>query len=106
MCNEKNFVYHTNTNVLKLKNKLQVVLNANKLADLVEDKKSKQNWLDYYQNKYSRKPSNRPMMKVCLFDSYQRVYINKKFHIFSFIDFSCIWTDWFSWTLGRESGCY
>ncbi|GKB96221.1 calcium permeable stress-gated cation channel 1-like protein [Tanacetum coccineum] len=42
----------------------QVVLNANKLADLVEDKKSKQNWLDYYQNKYSRNPSNRPMMKT------------------------------------------
>ncbi|XP_024988355.1 calcium permeable stress-gated cation channel 1-like [Cynara cardunculus var. scolymus] len=42
----------------------QVVLNANKLADLVEEKKTKQNWLDYYQNKYSRNQSKRPMMKM------------------------------------------
>ncbi|KVH96737.1 protein of unknown function DUF221 [Cynara cardunculus var. scolymus] len=41
-----------------------VVLNANKLADLVEEKKTKQNWLDYYQNKYSRNQSKRPMMKM------------------------------------------
>lgn len=43
---------------------MQVVCNANKLAKLVEEKKSKQNWLDYYQLKYSRKPSQRPTMKV------------------------------------------
>lgn len=42
----------------------QVVLNANKLADLVEEKKSKQNWLDYYQNKFERNPAKRPMMKT------------------------------------------
>nr|XP_043623297.1 calcium permeable stress-gated cation channel 1-like [Erigeron canadensis] len=42
----------------------QVVLNANKLADLVEEKKSKQNWLVYYQNKFSRNQDKRPMMKT------------------------------------------
>ncbi|KAJ0682071.1 putative calcium-dependent channel, 7TM region phosphate [Helianthus annuus] len=42
----------------------QVVLNANKLAKLVEEKKSKQNWLVYYQNKYERNQSKRPMMKT------------------------------------------
>lgn len=42
----------------------QVVCNANKLAKLVEEKKSKQNWLDYYQLKYSRNPSQRPTMKT------------------------------------------
>ncbi|KAK2984927.1 hypothetical protein RJ640_005668 [Escallonia rubra] len=45
----------------------QVVYNANKLAKLVKEKKSKQNWLDYYQLKYSRNQSTRPMMKTgCL----------------------------------------
>lgn len=43
---------------------LQVVINANKLAKLVEEKKKKQNWLDYYQLKYSRNQSQRPMSKV------------------------------------------
>lgn len=42
----------------------QVVMNANKLAKLVKEKKSKQNWLDYYQNKYERKPAKRPIMKT------------------------------------------
>ncbi|XP_016478025.2 hyperosmolality-gated Ca2+ permeable channel 1.2-like [Nicotiana tabacum] len=42
----------------------QVVYNANKLAKLVKEKKSKQNWLDYYQLKFSRNQSNRPMMKT------------------------------------------
>ncbi|KAL6992827.1 Calcium permeable stress-gated cation channel 1 [Sarracenia purpurea var. burkii] len=42
----------------------QVVYNANKLAKLVEEKKSKQNWLDYYQLKYSRNQSQRPLMKT------------------------------------------
>jgi lysine-specific demethylase 3 len=41
----------------------QVVCNANKLADLVKEKKGKQNWLDYYQLKYSRNQSVRPQMK-------------------------------------------
>ncbi|KAK3021955.1 hypothetical protein RJ639_046154 [Escallonia herrerae] len=45
----------------------QVVYNANKLARLVKKKKSKQNWLDYYQLKYSRNQSTRPTMKTgCL----------------------------------------
>lgn len=47
----------------------QVVCNANKLAKLVKQKASKQNWLDYYQLKYSRggDMSKRPMMKTgCL----------------------------------------
>ncbi|KAA8515540.1 hypothetical protein F0562_018849 [Nyssa sinensis] len=42
----------------------QVVYNANKLASLVEEKKKKQNWLDYYQIKYSRNQSKRPVMKT------------------------------------------
>ncbi|KAM7525252.1 hypothetical protein LguiA_015154 [Lonicera macranthoides] len=42
----------------------QVVCNANKLADLVKEKKSKQNWLDYYQLKYTRNQSVRPMIKT------------------------------------------
>ncbi|KAJ6934976.1 calcium permeable stress-gated cation channel 1-like isoform X1 [Populus alba x Populus x berolinensis] len=42
----------------------QVVCNANKLASLVKKKKKKQNWLDYYQLKYSRNQSQRPQMKT------------------------------------------
>ncbi|XP_059662589.1 calcium permeable stress-gated cation channel 1-like [Cornus florida] len=42
----------------------QSVYDANKLAKLVKDKKSKQNWLDYYQLKYSRNQSKRPIMKT------------------------------------------
>lgn len=43
----------------------QVVCNANKLAKLVEERKSKKNWLDYYQLKYSRSNrSQRPTMKT------------------------------------------
>ncbi|KAF2582983.1 hypothetical protein F2Q68_00002391, partial [Brassica cretica] len=46
----------------------QVVCNANKLADLVDKRKKLQNWLDYYQLKYSRNNSQiRPMVKLgCL----------------------------------------
>ncbi|KAJ9136385.1 hypothetical protein P3X46_033469 [Hevea brasiliensis] len=42
----------------------QSVYNSNKLAKLVKKKKSMQNWLDYYQLKYSRNQSQRPMMKT------------------------------------------
>ncbi|KAK2984925.1 hypothetical protein RJ640_005666 [Escallonia rubra] len=42
----------------------QVVYSANKLAKLVKKKKGKQNWLHYYQLKYSRNQSARPMMKI------------------------------------------
>ncbi|XVF26087.1 hypothetical protein REPUB_Repub13aG0269800 [Reevesia pubescens] len=42
----------------------QVVCNANKLAKLVKKRKSKQNWLDYYQLKYSRNNAKRPSMKT------------------------------------------
>lgn len=48
---------------------MQVVYNANKLAKLVKEKKGKQNWLDYYQLKYSRNQSKRPMMKVLFFNA-------------------------------------
>ncbi|XP_048229587.1 uncharacterized protein LOC8277981 [Ricinus communis] len=41
----------------------QVVYNANKLSKLVKKKKSMQNWLDYYQLKYSRDKSLRPLLK-------------------------------------------
>lgn len=43
---------------------LQVVYNANNLSKLVDEKKKFQNWLDYYQLKYSRNPSKRPKTKV------------------------------------------
>ncbi|XP_010038117.2 LOW QUALITY PROTEIN: CSC1-like protein At4g02900 [Eucalyptus grandis] len=42
----------------------QVVYNANKLAKLVEKKKSLQNWYIYYQNKYERNPSMKPTTKT------------------------------------------
>ncbi|KAK7839631.1 calcium permeable stress-gated cation channel 1 [Quercus suber] len=42
----------------------QVVYDANKLDKLVKKKKKLQNWLVYYQNKYSRKSSQRPFMKT------------------------------------------
>ncbi|KZV16065.1 hypothetical protein F511_26194 [Dorcoceras hygrometricum] len=45
----------------------QVVINANKLAKLIKEKKSKQNWLDYYQLKYSRNQSRRPTAKTGFF---------------------------------------
>jgi hypothetical protein len=42
----------------------QVVYNANDLAALVEQKKSTQNWLDYYQLKYTRNQEHKPRIKV------------------------------------------
>ncbi|KAL1198988.1 Protein OSCA1 [Cardamine amara subsp. amara] len=46
----------------------QVVFNANKLADLVNKRKKLQNWLDYYQLRYSRNNSQtRPIATLgCL----------------------------------------
>ncbi|KAE8660796.1 CSC1-like protein [Hibiscus syriacus] len=41
----------------------QIVYNANKLAALVAEKRSLQNWYIYYQNKYER-TSNRPTTKT------------------------------------------
>lgn len=43
---------------------LQVIYNANELAKLKKKKKQMQNWLDFYQLKYDRDPSNRPTRKV------------------------------------------
>ncbi|XP_042518987.1 calcium permeable stress-gated cation channel 1-like isoform X2 [Macadamia integrifolia] len=42
----------------------QVVYDANKLSKLVEEKKKMQNWLDYFQLKYSRHKSEKPSMKT------------------------------------------
>ncbi|KAF8409604.1 hypothetical protein HHK36_005682 [Tetracentron sinense] len=42
----------------------QVVYNANKLAKLVKEKKKMHNWHDYYQLKYSRNQSKRPLTKT------------------------------------------
>ncbi|XP_030544315.1 CSC1-like protein At3g21620 isoform X3 [Rhodamnia argentea] len=42
----------------------QVVYNANKLSNLVDEKKKLQNWLDYYQLKYTRNQSQRPTTKT------------------------------------------
>ncbi|KAK4338744.1 hypothetical protein RND71_043231 [Anisodus tanguticus] len=41
-----------------------VVSNANKLAELVEKKKSYHNWLTYYQTKYERNPEKKPKIKT------------------------------------------
>ncbi|KAK3016233.1 hypothetical protein RJ639_006472 [Escallonia herrerae] len=41
----------------------QVAYNANKLAKLVAKKKSTENWLVYYQNKYERNPTKFPTTK-------------------------------------------
>ncbi|KAJ4730079.1 Calcium permeable stress-gated cation channel 1 [Melia azedarach] len=42
----------------------QVVYNANRLSELVNKKKKLQNWLDFYQLKYSRHPSRKPSLKT------------------------------------------
>ncbi|XP_047310952.1 CSC1-like protein At3g21620 [Impatiens glandulifera] len=42
----------------------QVVYNANRLSELVEKKKETQNWLDYYQLRYSRNHAKRPFKKM------------------------------------------
>ncbi|XP_010546606.1 PREDICTED: CSC1-like protein At1g11960 [Tarenaya hassleriana] len=42
----------------------QVVYNANELAKLVGKKKKMQNWLDYYQLKYTRNKEQRPRIKT------------------------------------------
>uniref|UniRef100_A0A7N0TVK4 Calcium permeable stress-gated cation channel 1 n=1 Tax=Kalanchoe fedtschenkoi TaxID=63787 RepID=A0A7N0TVK4_KALFE len=42
----------------------QVVYNANILSDLVSEKKNLRNWLDFYQRKYNRNQSKRPLMKT------------------------------------------
>ncbi|XP_042458073.1 calcium permeable stress-gated cation channel 1-like [Zingiber officinale] len=42
----------------------QVVYNANTLAKLVEEKKQMVNWLDFYQLRYERNPSQRPTCKT------------------------------------------
>ncbi|KAJ4813474.1 ERD (early-responsive to dehydration stress) family protein [Rhynchospora pubera] len=42
----------------------QVVYNANKLANVVDKKKSLQNWLVYYENKHARNPEKRPTAKT------------------------------------------
>ncbi|RXH67995.1 hypothetical protein DVH24_028142 [Malus domestica] len=43
---------------------LKVVYNASKLSELVNEKKKIQNWLDYYQLKFSRNSSKRPSKKT------------------------------------------
>lgn len=40
--------------------------NANELSDLVNKKKKMKNWLDYYQLKYSRNQSKKPLVKVLI----------------------------------------
>ncbi|CAI9785654.1 unnamed protein product [Fraxinus pennsylvanica] len=42
----------------------QIVYNANKLAELVEKKKSLHNWYTYYQTRHERNPKNRPQTKT------------------------------------------
>ncbi|KAI4341012.1 hypothetical protein MLD38_025789 [Melastoma candidum] len=45
----------------------QVVYNANNLSNLADEKKTLENWLDYYQLKYNRNPSKRPTTKTGIF---------------------------------------
>ncbi|KAL7172313.1 hypothetical protein ACSBR2_031914 [Camellia fascicularis] len=42
----------------------QIVYNANKLANIVAQRKSLQNWLVYYQNKYETDPTKKPATKT------------------------------------------
>ncbi|KAL8167195.1 hypothetical protein V2J09_008694 [Rumex salicifolius] len=42
----------------------QVVYDANKLSELVDEKKKVKNWLDFYQLKYARNQSRRPKRKI------------------------------------------
>ncbi|XP_062106057.1 calcium permeable stress-gated cation channel 1 [Humulus lupulus] len=42
----------------------QVVCNANKLSSLVKERKKVQNWLDFYQLRYLRNQSKRPIVKT------------------------------------------
>ncbi|XP_022954896.1 calcium permeable stress-gated cation channel 1-like [Cucurbita moschata] len=42
----------------------QVVYDANKLSKLVKKKKKAQNWLDFYQLKYTRDSTAKPLMKT------------------------------------------
>eukprot|EP00250_Pteridium_aquilinum_P020870 c24973_g1_i1 orf=201-2528(+) len=50
----------------------QMVRNANKLAKLVKEKESLENWLTYYQNKLSRRPELRPITKTGFFGLWGR----------------------------------
>lgn len=43
---------------------MQAVYNANKFASLVRKRDRLQNWLDYNQLKFERKPEKRPTTKV------------------------------------------
>jgi hypothetical protein len=61
---------------------LQVVYNAKKLSSLVAKKKKQQNWLDYYENKYSRNQTTRPTKKVCHFQQ-SNLYEHQIFFCFS-----------------------
>ncbi|ONK62771.1 uncharacterized protein A4U43_C07F7970 [Asparagus officinalis] len=45
----------------------QIVYNANALTKLVEKRKGLQNWLVYYENKFTRNPTKRPTTKTGLF---------------------------------------
>lgn len=42
----------------------QVVYNANKLAGLVDEKKSLKNWLTYYETRFERNPKKRPRTRT------------------------------------------
>ncbi|KAF5741423.1 hypothetical protein HS088_TW10G00420 [Tripterygium wilfordii] len=42
----------------------QVVYNANKLSEIVNEKKKMQNWLDFYKLKYSRNKSRKPTLQT------------------------------------------
>lgn len=76
-----------------------MVYNANELAKLVEEKKKMQNWLDYYQLKYTRNKEQRPRVKV-------NILTNPKSR--NYILSAKLLSDFavgISWAMGKESRC-
>lgn len=82
----------------------QVVYNANDLAALVEQKKSTQNWLDYYQLKYTRNQEHKPRIKVIEWSTGLRHKLKEAFlvpYLFYVVFFGKL--DGFSRAMGTES---
>ncbi|GKC37166.1 CSC1-like protein, partial [Tanacetum coccineum] len=69
----------------------QVVYNANILSKLVNEKKTKRNWLDYYQLKFDRSnQSERPLMKIS--KEREKIIANSKYVMpAAFVSFKSRW---------------
>ncbi|GKE51879.1 calcium permeable stress-gated cation channel 1, partial [Tanacetum coccineum] len=70
---------------------LLVVYNANILSKLVNEKKTKRNWLDYYQLKFDRSnQSERPLMKIS--KEREKIITNSKYVMpAAFVSFKSRW---------------